>query len=88
MQPQTFTTHKLISFALETQTGKTSFEWGSIFSLWYSLVIVCFLVFLSWPKKDPLQMRVIEEIWTVGGRGKPTDVTLHFRSSTFSSINF
>jgi hypothetical protein len=78
------------SFALETQTGKTSFEWGSIFSLWKSLVTMhswLNILFLPWPKKYPLQMREREEIgrdWGVGGR--PTTLTLVSHSSTFSPI--
>jgi hypothetical protein len=42
------------SFSLETQMGKTSFKWGSVFSLWKSLVTLCvhglLCLFLSWPK--------------------------------------
>jgi hypothetical protein len=39
-------------------------------------------LFLSWPKKHPLRMKVREEIGRVGRgeglRGRPTTITLHF----------
>jgi hypothetical protein len=55
---------------------------GLNFSFWQSLVqatLGSLCISLSWPK-DPLRMKMKEEIGRVGGgvRGRPTTMTLHF----------